>query len=47
MGHTGKKNTDASLASNKEVGLELTAEQAMYIFMFCERNAGQNDKDSY
>jgi hypothetical protein len=47
MVHTGKKNTEASLASNKEVGLELIAEQAMYIFMSCEQIAGQNDKDSH
>ena len=45
MVHTGKKNTEALLVS-KEVGLELNAGQATYMFMSCEHNAGQNYKDS-
>jgi hypothetical protein len=46
MVHTGKKNTEAILVSSKEAGLELNAEQATYMFMSCEHNAGKNDKDS-
>jgi len=46
MVHTGKKNAEALLVSSKEFGLELNAEQATYMFMSCEHNAGQNDKDS-
>ena len=45
MVHTGI-HTEALLVISKEVGPELNAEQATYMFMSCEHNAGQNDKDS-
>jgi hypothetical protein len=39
---TVKKITKALLGTGKKVGLEANAEKTKCIFMFCEKNAGQN-----
>jgi len=37
-----KKNTDALLASSKEIGLEVNADKTKYVVMSRDQNAGQS-----
>jgi DNA-directed RNA polymerase alpha subunit len=37
-----KKNTEALIKASKVVGLEVNAEKAKYMLMYCHQNAGQN-----
>jgi hypothetical protein len=38
---TIKKNTDTSIDTSKEVGLEVKIEKNMYTLLSCHQNAGQ------
>jgi hypothetical protein len=40
--HTAKKNTETLINANKEVGLEVNAEKAKYMFLSRQQHAGQN-----
>jgi hypothetical protein len=40
--HAMKKNTEALVVDNKEIGLEVNAEKAKYMVMSLDQNAGQN-----
>jgi hypothetical protein len=42
--YTIRKNTDALLIVNKEIGLEVNAEKAKYMVMSRDQNARQNRK---
>jgi hypothetical protein len=40
--NTEKENTEVSLDTTKESGLETGAEKTKYMSMYCEQNAGRN-----
>jgi hypothetical protein len=40
--HSIKKNTEALVVANKEIGLEVNAEETKYMVMSRDQNAGQN-----
>jgi hypothetical protein len=40
--HATKKNTEASVAASKEIGLEVNAEKTKYMVMSRNQTAGQN-----
>jgi hypothetical protein len=40
--HTIRKNTEALLIANKEIGLEVNAEKTKYMVVSRDQNAGQN-----
>jgi hypothetical protein len=40
--HAIKKNTEALVVTNKEIGLEVNAEKTKYMVMSRNQNAGQN-----
>jgi hypothetical protein len=40
--HTIRKNTEALVIANKEIGLELNAKKTKYMVMSRDQNAGQN-----
>jgi hypothetical protein len=37
-----KKNTETSIDTSKEVGLEINIENTKYMLLYCHQNAGQN-----
>jgi hypothetical protein len=39
---TTKRNTETSIDSSKEVGLEVNPEKTKYMLLSCHQNAGQN-----
>jgi hypothetical protein len=41
--HDIKKNREALVAANKEIGLEVNAEKSKYMVMSRDQNAGQSD----
>jgi hypothetical protein len=40
--HTVKENADASLVPSKDIGMEVSADKAKYMFMSRDQNAGRS-----
>jgi hypothetical protein len=40
--HAIKKNTEALVVANKEIGLEVNAEETKYMAIYQDQHAGQN-----